>query len=218
MMKKYLLGLAILLALLASCHPQHMQALLQKAHVVPDSICYNFDTIKRFSLLEVGGHVVDNAYPYHTDDFEIFYFSQVYQCRDDAIIQQFLSTCEQSAINIINYSDSDFFIMNREAVLLAQYDTSFLEDRYSRILDCSCLVPDFQSLFEDYPFTNSAKEAPLPENVRVYVLKAGNNFILSSQYSYDWMILPDIIRHGYSSGIAFNESTPNNIYSWAIAW
>ena len=56
-----------------------------------------------------------------------------------------------------------------------------------------------------------------PMGYEVLLLKKGCNFVLPKDYLYDWSVLPDNLKHGYRSGIAFKEEDSYIIY-WAIAW
>jgi len=49
------------------------------------------------------------------------------------------------------------------------------------------------------------------------VLKSGSNFILPQDRLYEWSVLPDNLKHGYRSGVAFKEDEPYIIY-WVVAW
>ncbi len=212
-----LLPTAIIAILLSACKPTNGQ-IHTTEYVIPDSVCYIFDTIEQFSLLEIAGNVKDNKYPYYTDEFEVLYFQNVYQCENKEVLKLFLNTCQKMAKRTFNDDDTSCLMINRENALLSKYDSSFLKKNYLKVKDCSYLIPDFQYVFANHLFKSNANDMAVPVNTDVYVLKSDNSFILPPEYLFDWELLPEAIRHGYSSGIAFNHSTPTIIYSWAIAW
>ena len=49
-------------------------------------------------------------------------------------------------------------------------------------------------------------------------MQAGNAYLIPDRISrYDWDLLPENIRHGYSCGVAFNDEK-KYIYYWAMTW
>lgn len=51
----------------------------------------------------------------------------------------------------------------------------------------------------------------------IYVIKYGNENLLKNDYAYNWSILPERLKHGYTSGVAFNQIDPYIIY-WVVVW
>lgn len=200
-----------------SCQNIYKSAFLKNDYVIPDSVFYSFDTINHFSLIELGGDILDSQYPYFTDEFELLYRWEVYRCNDSGLLKQFQNQCLQSAVYVVNPSDNLFFTFDNEQSLKMRYDTVVLEGLFENTLDCGHLVPNFKNIF-DFILDGNEHSRVSPDSLVLYVLKFGDNFILPQDYKYSWDLLPDRIRHGYNSGVAFYKNTPDCIYSWAIAW
>ena len=218
-MRKYILLLQIanLIFSFASCQNIHKSTFLKNDYVIKDSVFYEFDTIKHFTLIEMGGDVVDRQYPYFTDEFEVLCRWKVYQCNDLGQMQRFQDQCLQSAAYFVSPNDSLFFTFDNERYLKFKYDTIMLDSIFENIIDCGHLIPNFKNVFDFR--SNGTKHYRFPsDSIVFYVMKFGNSFILPQDYEYNWNLLPDRIRHGYNSGIAFDKNTSDCFYSWAIAW
>lgn len=216
-MQKYTLTLHVICLIICSvsCQDLHKSSFLINDYVIPDSVFYDFDTIKHFSLIEMGGDIIDRQYPYFTDEFELLYRWKVYQCKDSSRLKRFQDKCIQSVEYVVTQADSLFFTFDNERSLKSEYDTVTLESLFENIPDCGHLIPDFKNII-DY-LSNSTKPFSLDSMV-FYVLKFGDCFILPKDHEYSWNLLPNKIRHGYNSGIAFDKKRPDVIYSWSIAW
>ncbi|MCQ2275514.1 MAG: hypothetical protein MJZ87_01000 [Bacteroidales bacterium] len=216
-MQKYTLMLHMICLIICSvsCQNLHKSSYLIKDYVIPDSVFYDFDTITHFSLIEMGGDIIDRQYPYFTDEFELLYRWKVYQCKDSSQLKRFQNQCIQSAVYVVTLPDSLFFTFDNERSLKSEYDTVILESLFENIPNCGHLIPDFNYIID--LLSNGTKQFSLDSMV-FYVIKFGDCFILPKDYEYNWSLLPNKIRHGYNSGIAFDKKTPDVIYSWSIAW
>lgn len=201
----------------ASCQNISKSAFLKNDYVIPDSVFYKFDTIKHFSLIELGGDVLDRQYPYFTDEFEVLYRWKVYRCKDSDHLKLFQNQCLQSAVYVVNPTDSLFFTFDNEHSLKLEYDTVVLESLFENIPDCGHLIPNFNNIFDYLSYGKNLSRFS-PDSLVIYVLKFGDSFILPQDYQYSWNLLPGRIQHGYTSGVAFCKSAPDYVYSWSIAW
>jgi len=99
---------------------------------------------------------------------------------------------------------------------LKAYDSLQLQDYYTRLKDK--VILSFKESFNDMPFLyDSTTISGLPVGYEILVLKSGNKFVLPEDYLYEWSILPENLKHGYRSGVAFKEGEPYIIY-WLVAW
>lgn len=218
-MRKYVLMLQIMnfVFCLASCQNIHKSAFFQNDYVIPDSVFHEFDTIKHFTLIGMGGNVVDRQYPYFTDEFELLYRWKVYQCKDSDQMQRFQNQCLRSATYVVNQNDSLFVSFSNERSLRSEYDTIMLERLFENVPDCGHLIPNFKHICDF--LSNGPKHSRFSQDSIVFcVMKFGDGFILPQDYEYNWDLLPDRIKHGYNSGVAFDKNTTNRVYCWTIAW
>ena len=217
-MQKHILSLQIIYLILcsASCQNLHKSSFFKNDYVIPDSVFYDFDTIKNFSLIEMGGDIIDRQYPYFTDEFELLCRWKVYQCKDSSQMQRFLNQCLQSAAYVVDPNDSLFFRFDNERFLKFEYDTVMLDSLFKNTLDCGHLIPNFNNIY-DFRSNTTKHYRYSPDSIVFYVMKYGNGFILPQDYEYSWDLLPERIRHGYNSGVAFDKNTQDCFYSWTIA-
>ena len=132
-------------------------------------------------------------------------------------MQRFQNQCLQSATYVVNPHDSLFVTFGDEQSLRSEYDTVMLERLFENAPDCGHFIPNFKHICDF--LSNDTKHSQFSPNSFVfYVMKFGDDFVLPQDYEYNWDLLPDRIKHGYSSGIAFDKSTSNRIYCWTIAW
>lgn len=201
----------------ASCQNVWKSTFFKTNYVIPDSVLYEFDTIKHFTLIEMGGDVVDHQYPYFTDEFELLYRWKVYQCNDSGQMQRFRKQCLRSAVYVVNPNDSLFLTFENERSLKFEYDIVMLDSLFENILDCGHLLPNFKNIF-DFLSNGTKLYRFSPDSIVFCVMKYGDRFILPKDYEYNWNLLPDRIKHGYNSGVAFDKHTQDCFYSWTIAW
>jgi hypothetical protein len=57
----------------------------------------------------------------------------------------------------------------------------------------------------------------LPESYNILILKTNYKNVLDAKYTYTWDLLPERLKHGYTSGVAFNQIDPYIIY-WVVVW
>ena len=218
-MRKYILILQIvnLIFSLASCQDFHKYVSLKNNYVLPDSVFYEFDSIKHFRLIRMGGDIVDCQYPYFTDEFELLCRWKVYQCKDYSQMQQFKHKHLRSAVYVVKPDDTAFFSFDSERALKSEYNTVILDSIFENILDCGHLVPNLKNIL-DFLSHDAVNSQISPDSIFFYVMKFGDRFILPYDYEYNWELLPSKIQHGYNSGVAFCTNKPDYVYSWAIAW
>lgn len=187
---------------------------------IPDSLFQFFpnkdETYKTFNLWALTENAQKTDLPYFTEEFAIQSILKVYSCKSEKIRMHTLDSLIKKSLYIVSTDDSDnYFMIGSERDISNKYDSIMLRDKF---YETDKIIPYFHELVKEMtdiydPNTNSG----LPKGYKVGVLKSGNHYVLPDKYKYNWSKLPDEIKHGYISGIAYKEDKPYIIY-WVVAW
>lgn len=190
-------------------------------YTIPDSLYSFFPDnsydCKKFKQTIVVTNAGKTELPYFAENFAVQFIAKVYLCNDKSYFTSIKDDFSNQSVNRFKSEDSSYFIISSQRHLINKYDTLNLKNEY---LDyqVNSLVMSFYSIFSDEPmFYSSFTTCGLPEGYEILVLKSGNEYVLPEKYKYNWSVLPDKLKHGYSSGVAFKETEPYIIY-WVVAW
>ena len=121
------------------------------------------------------------------------------------------------SIKRINSLDTNYIVIGSERDLFNRFDNETLNLMWKNN-ETSNLLPDFTEILnERKDLLNSMTFCGLSEDFELFIIKSGSDYVLPEKYRYEWNVLPQKERHGYSSGIAMNKKKRNLIY-WTIAW
>lgn len=185
---------------------------------IPDSLFQFFpkETNNIFDLLTLSENAQKTDLPYFTEEFAVQFILKVYSCKSEKMRINTLDSLIKKSLYVVSTDDSDnYFMIGSERYLLNKYDSIELRNKF---YETNKIIPYFYGLVKEItdiydPNTNSG----LPKGYKVGVLKSGNHYVLPEKYKYKWSKLPDEIKHGYISGIAYKEDKPYIIY-WVVAW
>lgn len=196
------------------------ESLKRDNYVIPDSLFSFFpDKSDKYKYLKID-FISESAKrlktPLHFSNFVSIKIIETYRCENKESLLQLMNEYRLQSLFSVKSENSDYFVIESERVLSKEYDTVQLKEKY--LLAGNKIILFFKELFEDMPFLHdTATISGLPVGYEILVLKSGNEFILPENYLHDWLILPQNLRHGYRSGVAFKEGEPYIIY-WTVAW
>lgn len=193
--------------------------------IFPDSLISHIPKKDEFNSFFIEGIMSSNALEYRHEQFsnnaaqsEFFSYSylQEYQIKKKLIIDSLHEKYKEMAIDLFVVSDTGYFIIDKERSLLQKYNEKSLHKTYVDKIDNYFIL-----YFNIYPYernwVDSSTICGLSKDFVIYILKRGNDAILEEQYLYEWDVLPDLIKHGYSSGVAISKEHLIILY-WALAW
>lgn len=200
---------------------QHKKNIEEQKYTIPDSI-YSFfpDGSNRFCKMKIESIATaaeENNIPYFATEFAISFISKIYINSDIEDISKFQKEYKSLAKNIIKSESSDYFIIGSERELVTKYDTVTLKNKYQKFYGTELIINFHEILNRTEKFYDSTTTCGLPKGYIVLVLKSGNDYIMPEKYRTEWKILPENIRHGYRSGVAYKDDEPYIIY-WVVSW
>ena len=191
----------------------------RKNYAIPDSLFSFFPNksveYKYLAIEEIIENATNTKVSYEPYLFITYKIVEVYQCENIELLQSLIQKYRQQSIFSVKSESSDYFSISSEIELLKKYDTLQLQENLK--------VKNIVSLsFKDVFYNNSvlydsATICGLPTGYEILVLKSGSDFVLPPDYLYEWLILPENLRHGYRNGVTFKENELYIIY-WVVAW
>jgi len=188
-------------------------------YIIPDSL-YSFfakyfnEKLKPLLFVTNAG---DMDLPYFAEEFVITYIVKGFSCQDTA---WFTQTREKLIENVPfrkQSKEDNYFIIGSERDMLNSFNTIILREKYQQHLNAP-LVLNFHEIFKDKQnLYDKTTMSGLPGDYEIFVIKSGNEYVLPEKYKYDWELLPQKIRHGYSSGMAYSEKEFSVLF-WVVAW
>lgn len=190
-------------------------------YIIPDSLLLFFpdksDKYKDLKIIKLSENASKSEIPLFLSEFDPIKLLEVYQCEDKKSLQQLQKEYRSQSLFSVKSENNNYFVIEDARTLFSTYDSLQLKERYSK-LDEKSLIFYFKSLVDDTPFLyDSTTISSLPVGYEILVLKSGSDFVLPEDHLYDWSVLPENLRHGYRSGVAFKEGEPYIVY-WTVAW
>ena len=189
---------------------------------IPDSI-YSFFPQKGHNTniiadwLSTNARINTSGVPLIPDKFIVSLIVKRYKCNNKDLFVSIVNSHKKQALYSTFSESDDYAIIDDERDLRKQIGDSLLKENYSNLLEKK-LIMGFSEVFDRDPsFYSYKNKCGLPDGYEILVLKSGNKFVLPERYNFDWDILPETLKHGYLSGVAFKESEPYIIY-WVVAW
>lgn len=188
--------------------------------IFPDSIIsffpFNNNICKKTTICAYAGNSKrDTSSSYYRSYFEVYYVAIIYKFKSNSYIKTIKKELYDNSIFSFDQQDTTYYIIDSEIEFLERYSLTQIEKelRVERPL-----VPNFHRAFRHLKeFYDKNTLSGLKENYRIYILNYNNTFVLEEEYKTEWDILSEHNKHGYSSGVAYNENDVYIIY-WAVAW
>jgi len=196
---------------------QDGSANLDLQYVIPDSLFSYFPNEKddiRLKFYSQNAELLDA--PLYLENFSVAFIARGFSF-DKGTFKELKQEYEKNSQWQINVIDSNYLSIGSEEFLLGKYDSAFIERIYADYSG-QFLLPCFGELLKNSPnLVDMSTNCQLPNDYILYVIKSGATNVLGKEYSFDWSLLPDRLKHGYTSGVAINDINPLIIY-WVIAW
>jgi len=219
-MKKY--TIIFLILVLYACNGQNNGNFKKNdefgiKYTIPDSIYSFFPTNLSADWLSTNAKVNTSGIPLLPDKFIVNFIVKRYKFNDKDLYNSLIISHKEHSLYFTFSESDDYAIIEGERDLRKQIGDSLLKANYSNLLEKK-LIMGFSVIFDREPeFYSYKNKCGLPDGYEILVLKSGNKFILPEIEKIDWEVLPERLKHGYLSGIAFKESEPYIIY-WVVAW
>lgn len=211
-------GLVFAIAIfLPSCSNQSKEE-LTKNLMLPDSLYSHFPRNNTNLKLESETtNAKKTDLPYFAEEFETTFLLKVYEYKDKSVLKNMAKYIANPSIKRINSLDTNYIVIGSERDLFNRFDNETLNLMWKNN-ETSNLLPDFTEILnERRDLLSSITLCGLSEDFELYIIKSGSDYVLPEKYRYEWNVLPQKERHGYSSGVAMNKKKRNLIY-WTIAW
>ena len=217
-----IITLLTFLSLLVMCSSeqrkkQNIKMIKNDKYIIPDSLYAFFP--KKDSDCKLGIYItnaVENNLPYFFEEFSINYIIKVYSYNNNKLVTALKKDFLRTSINKFTAKDSTYFIIGSERNLLKEYDSLQIKNIYHNYQKNS-LILNFGDFFKNKSkFYSQYTLCKLPESYDILILKMNYKNVLDAKYTYNWDLLPERLKHGYTSGVAFNQTDPYIIY-WVVA-
>ena len=143
------------------------------------------------------------------------YASVMYKYHDTSTICSIIKKLGSDVIATIKPSDSCYFILAPNDVLIRKYDSLELSTGFSKI-EQGMLVPYFGDMVHDGEVDSKAC-CGLIDDYTILLLKSGDKDIVKDSIKKEFDYLPSKLKHGYRNGIAYSMIDKTIIF-WAMAW
>ncbi len=190
-------------------------------HYIPDSIVSFFpDNSKQYNDLTecfTAVSTIESKMLQKNSMFFPSYIVKIYQCGTQSTYDDLINEYKKKYINKITAEQENYFIVDRDIYLFEEYDSLYLKNIYKTK---SPIILNFHKIFDDMSMPNiydTTTICGLSERYNILTLKSGNKYILPNECFFEWDILPNELKHGYRSGVAFKENELYIIY-WAVTW
>lgn len=212
--------LVVLLSIyIAGCKGQTEQT--SSKYIIPDSI-YSFfpnssQKDKNIDLDIIVTNANDIAAPYFSTEFAVTFLIEIYKYNDPNTLIKTQRELEFNSEQTMASESKDYFIIGSERELISRYDSITLASNYSRVKDNDLILNFHETLNENNKFYAATTICGLPKGYTILLLKSGNKYVMPEKYKTQWSILPDNLKHGYRSGVAFKYGDPFMIF-WVVTW
>jgi hypothetical protein len=214
----------MLLLCLISCmsNQQNNTEIMQSTgnYIIPDSLISFFQNYSNEKLrpLVSTTNAGETDLPYFAEEFVITYIVKGFTCKDTAWCAQAAKTLIEKGAIKIQSSESGYFVIGSERNLLSSFDAPNLKEQYSNRHLNTPLVLNFHEIFkEKRNLYDKTTISGLPRDYEILIIKSGNKYVLPDKYKYDWNLLPEQLKHGYTNGIAYSKDK-TSILNWVVAW
>jgi len=159
----------------------------------------------------------DTELPYFAEEFVITYLVKGFLCEDADWLMHIKERLLENGSFRIKSAENNYFIIGSERELLHSYDTTNLKEKYAYHINAPLVLNFHEVINKRDNLYDKITLCGLPGDYEIFVIKSGNKYVLPEKYRYEWEILPEKIRHGYSSGMAFSKDKLY-VYFWVVAW
>lgn len=152
----------------------------------------------------------------HSRYFKVLYLIKYYKYNNEGIINSIRDRLNEDNAELINLSGEHFFALESTYDMLFRYDSIQIKEIYNGAKDLP-IIPSFKSVSKFSKFFSHPTLSGLSDDSELYIVKSGNEFFLPKKYDYEWELMPEGRRHGYSGGVILNQ-TQKVVVLWAMAW
>ncbi|WP_029906646.1 hypothetical protein [Prevotella sp. 10(H)] len=201
------------------CTPKNKNNIKEDSLVIPDSL-YSFYPIKESSDFTGSSYIETNARKKSGNEkapiFIESYYIRAQLPSSRYSYNKLVKEYRDCAIDSLMLTDDNYFIVRNEEDLFNIYDTLFLKEKYQK---SKYILPSFSGYTESRHRKSQGNLSicGLPTDYEILIMKSGRDFVLPEYMKYNWSILPDGLKHGYTSGVAYRTPDDMIIY-WCVAW
>ena len=191
----------------------------QENYIIPDTLYSFFQKYsnEKSKLIISVTNAGDTDLPYFAEEFVITYIVKGYSCQDTSWFTQMKKGLIDNGAYELKSGEERYFVIGSERDMLNSFDTLSLKERYANYLNTP-LILNFHEIFkEKQDLYDKTTICGLPGDYEILIIKSGNEYVLPEKYRYDWKLLAEKLRHGYTSGIAYNK-TDSSILYWVVTW
>lgn len=229
-MKKELLFL--LIVVVCSCGMNHKKENVQSNEqnerlIFPDSLVFHLPKNNQFQNSGCKeGIIASNAFEncktrpsneFVTEEFIPLFYLEEQIINQPSFCSSIIDSAKRNALKKMKVSDNSYFIIDKERKMLNKYNKDTLSHLFSEYAN-SLFVINFNCIYpSERNWVDSTTTCGLSEDFTLYFFKYGTSTILEKENPYDWELLPERIKHGYSCGVAISEEKLIALY-WVLAW
>lgn len=192
----------------ANCSLNPPQVTISFFH--PDDLSFKKGLFKACQKVDDG--MVEGA-SYESPTYK--YASVLYEYQDTSDFCRIIKGLGDGVLATVKPSDTCYFILTSNDVLLRKYDSLELSAGFSKI-EREMLVPYLGGIVPCGQVNPNAS-CGLNDDYTLLILRSGNGDVVKDAVKKEFAYLPSELRHGYRSGIAYNAVTLTIIY-WSMAW
>lgn len=199
---------------------------LSKNIIFPDSLTIYIPSEDEVSVDFIAGITASNAFeenmqviPKKSDlaEFIPFTFLQEYKISNNNVIDSLINKYQVLAIKRLEVLDTSYFIIDTERNLSKKFNKNSLKNLLSK-KENYFFVINFNSIYpSERNWTDDSTTCGLTKDFIIYIFKYGKTAVLDEEILYEWDLLPEEIKHGYSCGAAISKEKSTLLY-WVLAW
>lgn len=152
----------------------------------------------------------------HSRYFEVLYLIKYYKYNNEDIINSIRDRLNEDNAEQINLAGEHFFALESTYDMLLRYDSIQIKEIFHGAKDLP-IIPSFKSVSKYSKFFSHPTLSGLSDDSELYIVKSGNGFLLPKKYDYEWKLMPEGRRHGYSGGVILNQKK-KVVVLWSMAW
>lgn len=143
------------------------------------------------------------------------YAAVMYKYHDTSVVCSIIRDLANDVIATFKPSDSCYFILAPNNVLIRKYDSLELSTGFSKI-EREMLVPYLGDIVPNGQIDSKAY-CGLIDDYTILLLKSCDEDIVTDSVKMEFACLPSNLKHGYRGGVAYSFFDKTIIF-WAMAW
>ena len=209
--------IVILLISMAGCKSSDDHLEIERESLIfQDSILNVFPVNELAKLGLQSSNAFNSAANVKHREFTPKYYVEERIFSNDSVFKIFKSTITSYFHVETGMSDSTWFLIGNEDKLYSRYDKATLNKYFEQ--DLSYFVLDFHTALRNSPRLHDTNTTlGISDDFETYIIKSGFQNILPESISYNWMLLPEKYKHGYTCGLSLSSKKQKVLY-WIVAW